>query len=541
MGLLLHLVSVLGASPILQGLAAALATFILEDPATFSCGLLVAHGTMGFPTAFIGLTLGIAGGDFGLYLLGRLAREPVLRWRWIDRARLDTAEGWFAKHGLRAVLLSRFLPGTRLATYLAAGALRVSPAGFLLTAIGGSLVWTFLLLTLAVRLGGTALLQASRWRLPLGLALVALLIAGQWALGRWKARPRGPKVQSFFEFWPPYLFYPPVLLYAFWLALRHRGFMLPTVVNPSIYSGGFLMESKAEILALVPPGQQPWVAPWAAFTIPEDRGESLGQALAALETRGLAFPIVAKPDVGQRGNGVRLVRNQEALQDYLDQCPPRSCLILQKLVPYDQEAGVFYYRLPDAAQGQIFSITLKEFPFLLGDGLSTLRQLILADPRSRQHRKTFFRRHAAVLDEPIPAGQPFALVFAGNHCQGTIFRNGAGIETPALAARIDELARSIPGFYFGRFDLRFRCLESFQRGEEFQIVEINGASAEATHIWDPETRLRDAYRTLFQQHSILYRIGAMNRALGHRPLTLWKFIGDLWACRKRAGSFPVTS
>jgi membrane protein DedA with SNARE-associated domain len=500
---------------------------------------------MSFQTAFIGLTIGIAGGDFGLYWLGRLAREPVLRWRWVDQARMGRAEEWFARHGLRAVLLSRFLPGTRLATYLAAGALRVSPAGFLLTAIGGSLVWTFLLLTLAVRLGSTALLQASRWKLPIGLALVALLIAGQWVLGRWNARRAeragSPKVNSFFEFWPPYLFYPPVLFYTFWLGLRHRGFMLPTVANPSIYSGGMIMESKAEILGLVPPEQREWVAPWVAFTVSVDQAKRLHAALAVLEVQGLTFPIVAKPDVGQRGSGVRLVRDSEALQEYLAQCRPGLGLILQRLVPYDQEAGVFYYRMPDAAEGHIFSITLKEFPVLVGDGLRTLRELILGDPRARRQRALYFRRHAEMLDELIPAEKPFALVFAGNHCQGSIFRNGAAIETPELAARLHDIATSIPGFYFGRFDLRFCSLEALQRGEGFQIVEINGASAEATHIWDPDSRLRDAYRTLFQQFSILYQIGARNRALGHQPLPLRQVLRDLWTYQRRVGSHPVAS
>jgi membrane protein DedA with SNARE-associated domain len=500
---------------------------------------------MSFQTAFIGLTLGIAGGDFGLYLLGRLAREPVMRWRWIGRVRLEAAEGWFARHGLRAVLLSRFLPGTRLATYLAAGALRVSPGAFLLTAIGGSMVWTFLLLTLAVRLGSSALLRASQWKLPIGLGLVALLIAGQWTLGRWNARrigrPRSPKVNSIFEFWSPYLFYPPVLLYAFWLALRHRSLLLPTLANPSIYSGGMIMESKAEILSLVPPGQRQWVAPWAAFTVPLAKADGLRDALATLEAAGLTFPIVAKPDVGQRGSGVRLVRDGEALAAYLDQCPPGLDLILQRLVPYGHEAGVFYYRMPGITEGHIFSITLKEFPVLVGDGVRTLRELILADPRARHQRAMYFRRHAEVLDARIPAGESFALVFAGNHCQGSIFRNGAAIETPELAARIHGIAASIPGFYFGRFDIRFRSLEALQRGEAFQIVEINGASAEATHIWDPETRLRDAYRTLFQQFSILYQIGARNRALGHRPLPLRRFLRDLWTYQRRVGSHPATS
>lgn len=531
--------------PLLQGAIAALCTFVLEDPTTVGSGLLVAAGKMSFTTAFVGLTLGIAGGDFGLYLLGRFAQGRVERWGIIDRERLERASAWFGRNLISAVLSSRFLPGMRLPTYVAAGILKVPAGRFLAVAVAASVAWTLILLSLTVRLGGAALERAGRMKLPLGLALVVLIAFGQWLGARRRRRferEGAEPVTSGFEFWPPWLFYLPVVPWWLWLSLRHRGVLLPTAANPSIHAGGFIGESKGAILSLVPREQRRWVAPWVAWR--KEAGASIdaacAEAAAIMERNALVFPLVAKPDVGQRGAGVRPLQDSRQLREYLEAFPAGARLILQTLVPFPHEAGILWYRLPGEDRGRIFSVTRKEFPAVTGDGQRTLRDLILADPRARRLRRVYLRRHRE-RQEAIPAaGERVPLVFAGNHCQGAIFRNGAELASPELAARIDEIARSIPEFHFGRFDLRFRSEEELSRGEGFVIVEINGAGAEATHIWDARTRLGDAYAVLFAQFRILFEIGARNRERGFRPVTVWQFLGDLLAYRRLAQGYPET-
>ncbi|WP_306536665.1 DedA family protein [Geobacter sp.] len=531
--------------PLLQGAIAALCTFVLEDPTTVGSGLLVAAGKMSFATAFVGLTIGIAGGDFGLYLLGRFAKERVERWGIIDHERLERASAWFGRNLASAVLSSRFLPGMRLPTYVAAGILKVPAGRFLAVAVAASVAWTLILLSLTVHLGGAALERAGRMKLPVGLTLVALIAFGQW-LGARRRRKIGREatepITSVFEFWPPWLFYLPVVPWWLWLSLRHRGILLPTAANPSIYAGGFIGESKGAILALVPQEQRHWVAPWVAWR--KEAGVSIdaacAEAAAVLERSGLAFPLVAKPNVGQRGAGVRPLHDGRELRDYLEAFPAGARMILQALVPFPHEAGILWYRLPGEERGRIFSVTRKEFPAVTGDGQRTLRELILADPRARRLRRVYLRRHRE-RQEAIPAtGERVPLVFAGNHCQGAIFRNGRELATPALAARIDEIARSIPEFHFGRIDLRFRSEEELTRGEGFAIVEINGAGAEATHIWDARTRLTEGYSVLFEQFGILFEIGARNRRRGFRPVTVRQFLRDLLAYRRLAQGYPET-
>ncbi len=73
----------------------------------------------------------------------------------------------------------------------------------------------------------------------------------------------------------------------------------------------------------------------------------------------------------------------------------------------------------------------------------------------------------------------------------------------------------------------------------FRIIEINGAGSEATHIWDPNTRLRDAWRAQFLHYGAAFRIGAANRALGHRPCGV-RSVYRLWRRQKRLmAAYPM--
>ena len=245
------LLNQLSASPFLQGVVAALATFLFEDPTTITCGALVADGRMLFITALVGLTIGIAAGDFGLYAIGRFVGPSTVRWGLLSQERLDRAKRWFDRNLILAVVMSRFMPGTRLPTYVGAGIFQASPLRFLGAAIGASLVWTFTLLTITVKLGQTVLPILGAYRWPVVFCIIAFIAYLQRRASKHIASvddPAAEPVVSTFEFWPAGVFYLPVGLYYAWLSLRYRGTTLPTAANPSIYSGGLIRESKFQIL-----------------------------------------------------------------------------------------------------------------------------------------------------------------------------------------------------------------------------------------------------------------------------------------------------
>jgi hypothetical protein len=278
--------------------------------------------------------------------------------------------------------------------------------------------------------------------------------------------------------------------------------------NPGMPDGGIVGESKFDISSRLP---HEWTIPSVRIDAApvESRTWRVAQTIAQLRWR---FPLVCKPDVGQRGSGVKLVRSLEDARRYLEREP--GAVVLQPYHAGPYEAGVFYYRMPSREHGRILSITDKRFPSIVGDGRSTIRDLIWGDSRLRMQAATFLARHAAELDR-VPASQErVALAMAGNHCQGTLFRDGRHLITPALERRIDAIARSYRGFFIGRFDIRYADVERFKAGEDLAIVELNGATAESTNIYDPQSSLCAAYRQLFRQWSLVFAIGAANRAAG---------------------------
>jgi pimeloyl-ACP methyl ester carboxylesterase/membrane protein DedA with SNARE-associated domain len=511
----------------------AAATFVSEDLACIATGLLVGRGTLGFASGTIACFVGIVLGDLGLFLLGRWLGRPALRrapLRWfLGEAEVERSSVWFRRRGAWLILATRFVPGTRLPTYFTAGLLHLHVFAFLGAFVVAAALWTPLLVGLSAVFGAAVLAAFSVYRrfapgAVLVVALVLLLLfklviplfswrGRRLLLSRWLRLTR-------WEFWPRIAFYPPIVLYVGWLAFKHRSLTLFSAVNPAIPGGGFVGESKAQILdGLDQAGDR--VARWRLLPgglSVEARRDSL---LEFIRTVGLQFPIVLKPDVGERGGGVAIVGTEVEATSYLARSP--EPVLAQEYVP-GVEFGIFYYRRPGEQTGQIFAITDKRFPTVTGDGVRSLEELILADSRAVAMARYFLRVHAARLAEVPPAGQTVRLVELGTHCKGSAFFDGEWVRTPALESAVDRVSRSYSGFWFGRYDVRAPTVEALQAGE-FKILELNGATAEATNIYDPKNRLTDAYRLLRRQWALLFEIAQRNVDAGARPASIGELLG----------------
>jgi hypothetical protein len=331
------------------------------------------------------------------------------------------------------------------------------------------------------------------------------------------------------------MFYPPVAIYCIWLCLKYRSLTVVTAANPGIFSGGFVGESKMETLR-----ELMATSPEATADAELVRGVSLRERHDSLREicrrREISFPFVLKPDVGQRGAGVKLIRNEAQALAYLEQTT--APILVQRYADGPREIGVFYYRFPGEPRGRVFAITEKIFPFVQGDGSSTVAELIWRDPRARYLADKYLQRLRGRENEKLAAGDTLKLVEAGNHAQGCIFRDGTRLGTPALLARIDAISQKLPGFHVGRYDLRYASEADLEAGN-FRIVELNGAASEATSIYDARTSLREAYRTLFRQWALVFAIGDANRRRGcaATPLSL------IWAkwreYTRQAATYPA--
>ena len=519
------------------------ATFVSEDLTCIGAGLLVARGSLPWLAGVAACFVGILLGDLMLYAAGRIGR-PILRvapFRWLLRPEeLERACRWFEEHSGVLVLTGRFVPGARLPTYTAAGVVRLPLPRFALCALVAAALWTPLMVSAAVLFGAAAQEwlgvfrdQALAWLVATALAaliVLRVLLALATRPGRQRLAGRWCRLRRW-EFWPPWLFYLPVAAWVAWLAVRHRSLTVWAAANPGIPpDGGLVGESKSTILFAL--GRREL----GTETLDDAAGETHAAGVAArvAKTRLVpagpeaadrlphrieldkwvselgGWPVVVKPDVGERGMGVSVARNPAALAKRLRLA--RSPLILQEHAP-GVELGVFYYRLPGDDRGQILGITEKRQPTVVGDGRASIARLILADERLRCQFRVFARELGAGTERVPAAGERVVLEERGNHCWGSEFRDGSHLETVALATAVERLSRSLPDFYFGRYDLRGATLDDILAGR-FKVIELNGVSAEATHIYDPATSLASAYRTLFRQWSTAFRIGALNRRAG---------------------------
>jgi membrane protein DedA with SNARE-associated domain len=516
--------------------------FISEDGATITAVTLAASKLLDPRLAFVSAFAGLWAGDLGMYALARSVGPSLVRHPWFAR--------WFPKQGSDegvrvqgegqlALAVSRFFPGTRLPAYLSAGFRRMPLPAFLgITALTAA-AWV-LLAFLVIRLAPSHA-DSLAHELEV-LSLVGLSLYASLTL----LRRLGPGASARFavlsermrrwEFWPAWLFYIPVAGFCAWLGIRFRGLDLPTVANPSQKNGGIVGESKSEILRTLMETSPELTAD--AFLIPAgSEWQRYSKLREICDENAIEFPFVLKPDTGQRGAGFKKIKSFEEARGYLAKVS--APLVVQRYVPGPKEAGIFYYRFPGEERGHIFGITRKEFPKVVGDGVRTVRELVKADPRARLISQTYLKRFEEIADEVLETGEILRLVEAGNHCQGCIFLDGADLLTEELREVFDGISRKLPGFFVGRYDVRYESDSELRAGRNFKIIELNGAASEATNIYDSSNSLWSAYTTLYRQWEIVYRIGAENRRRGNQPAGFRAVFKDWQAFSSQSIEFPV--
>jgi len=509
-----------GVALLMALLLLAAATLVSEDLACIGAGLLVAQGRLDLVAASGACFAGIFIGDMLLYLAGRaigaraLERAP-LRW-FVSRGAVERARAEFRRRGLVLIFLTRFMPGLRLPTYFACGMLKTGFLRFAGYFVLAGVVWTPILVWAASQAGefpkGAAIAGLLLILLALRLGLPALTWRGRrLLLGSWRRLTR-------WEYWPRWAFYPPVILLGVLpAALRRRSLTIVTAVNPGISTGGLVGESKSAILAAL--GEHPEIARHRALP-PGPVDERLAAALEA----NLGWPLVLKPDVGERGRDVQFARDAAEARALLAERP--GPLIAQERVA-GAEFGVFWQREPGAARGRVTSITRKVLPEVTGDGRSTLERLILAHPRHVNMGRYLLEVNAERLTEIPAAGETVTLSPLGTHARGATFLDARALLTPELEEAIERISRRFEGFHLGRYDLRAPSEEDLRAGRNLQVLELNGLTSEPTHIYDPSAALLPAWRALIAQWRLAYAIAAANVAAGARPAT-WRECWRAW-------------
>ena len=306
------------------------------------------------------------------------------------------------------------------------------------------------------------------------------------------------------EYWPFGIIQAPFFLYWLWLSLKARSFFFFSASNPSIFSGGMMGESKFEVLNLVPDGYKPKAT---LIKVPTD----LSSILKSMKDFGMNYPVIFKPDLGERGWMVRKIHTADEASRYLTEI--KTDFIVQEFLDLPLEFGVFYVRKPSHQTGRIISVNSKEMLIVTGNGKESLHELVFKNDRAKLQANRLSKIFQADWNRIITDGELFELNTIGNHCLGTKFLNGNHLVTARMNESFDTLSKRIPGFYFGRFDLRCSTLEDLENGK-VMIMELNGCGSEPAHIYQPGSSLWNAMKVLYQHWKIMYEISMENHKRG---------------------------
>lgn len=543
--------------------------FAHEDLAIVLGGYIIVNDMMPASLVTAAIYGGIVISDIALYGLGFGARHVPWLTRFTVDARVRNFSETLKRNVFGLVALCRFVPGIMFVAFVACGWMRVSFWRFVAASAIISALYLPLMLYLVITFGEHLDDSIGLWTWPALLLVLGLagyvrkrvfdvpVAASPDADAIVTPCPGMPAVAmrdrkvAPAERIPPALFYLPLVLNWLRLGLRYRGMTLPTAANPNIFSGGMWGETKSSYLLDVGDEQRRFIAPFVlakrgvgAATLSAD----VAHAQHALNGAGLAFPVIAKPDIGWHGHGVRVIANAAALESYLAGFPAGATVMLQRLVDQPAEAAVLYARMPGEAQGRVLSLTLRYFPHVVGDGRARLRDLIDGDERARWKGALHLGKdgsHCGLADADLArvpgAGEVVRIALIGNQRAGALYRDGRQYITDALDARFDAIAGSMRAFHYGRFDIRFDSIAALMRGEDFSVVEINGIGGEAIDVWDARVPVREVYRRLFAQQRLLFEIGARNRALGHVPTSAGEFLASLGRQSLLISRYPASS
>ncbi len=307
------------------------------------------------------------------------------------------------------------------------------------------------------------------------------------------------------EYWPTWLIYLPASFYYLYLCLKARNFHFYSAANPAIETGGMFFESKWDIYTQIP-------SDFIPTTVLVKANTEIETVLESMKRQRIEFPCIVKPDRGEKGWLVTIVKDQIALAQFLQQ--HRVDMLVQQKIDYPFEFGVFYCRLPQREHGFVSSIVEKQALTVKGDGVHSISKLIDLDDRAFLVKDHLIKTNLFDPDEVPAKGVEIVLMPFGNHVRGAKFLNREALITERVNTFFDTISTAIPDFYFGRMDVKCMSPDSLHTGEGLIIIELNGSGAIPGHILDPDFSYLKAQSVLCSHMQWMYQIAVDNHRKG---------------------------
>lgn len=277
-----------------------------------------------------------------------------------------------------------------------------------------------------------------------------------------------------FEFWPAWTIHLPMVLLGIYQGFRLGSLNFFPAVNPGITNGGLFNYSKYDSISDFPEENIP-------VSILSKPPHQLQELLTKAHEKGIGFPFILKPDIGERGRGVSLISNQQSAENYLKTFR-NEAVILQEFVSKKEEFGIFILKNPQTGKIRIPSITQKIPLQVLGNGSDSIEKLVQKHPRAKRYIQEIPKDLMSIVPEP---NRIFQLSIKGNHCKGAVFLDRSDLITSEVISAFEKICHPFQDFFYGRLDVKVNSCAELGDPHLVSILEVNGANAEPIHIYSP--------------------------------------------------------
>jgi len=304
-----------------------------------------------------------------------------------------------------------------------------------------------------------------------------------------------------FPFW---FFHVPIFPYYLYLSIRRRSLAFFTNTNPNIFTGGFVNSSKINAFKGI---DSKWLPKQAFFT-----SNLIDVVENELRHKCIEYPFILKPDKGERGFGVVKVNNREELLEKLHKVT--DDFIIQEFIDFPLEFGILFYQNPKTNKGDISSICYKEMPFVIGNGVDELQELIFKKYNTLDFENINNQNSKKVLDE----NDHFLLEYIAHRNRSCLFKDYNSIYSNQIIETFSLITSKMENFNFGRFDVKAKTIESLTTGNDLKILEVNGVNSLPIHIFDPIHSFYKCYKDLYAHWFTIFQISKRNSSLGFKPM-----------------------
>ena len=333
-------------------------------------------------------------------------------------------------------------------------------------------------------------------------------------MNRWESIRHRWKVKwikwSKLEYLPFAIIIIPSFCYWVYFSLRSRSFLFFSNVNPNMDTGGMFGSSKSKVIEMIPQKYRP-----QSFYL-NGKDQSLEKV------QNMEFPLIVKPDVGERGFLVTIVNNEKELESVISQNAINW--VVQEFIDYPEEFSVLYFRYPGEHKGKVSSICHKVPLVVTGDGTSSLKELILARDRSRLQYDRLLSEGDFDFNQVLEKDEKLILEKVGNHSRGSTFFNRNDLIGEKIVDLFQSITDEIDELNFCRYDLKCASIEDLKTGNNLRIVEINGVAAEPAHIYDPDNNIISFLKDFYYHWKTIYKISKIQKKRGFEMMPL----GEAW-------------